>query len=160
MALIECPECAWEVSDTASACPKCAYRLGAGQPAVSHPRAVSVSTKHSWWPAASIVGRVGLGGILILLARVEQELGLGTGLLGLIVAGSAIPTWIRHKMEEARVGQIDTAPVDGLEDRIADLEYRHAELEQRQLEQITDLEERIEFAERLLTKQREEIGPG
>ena len=27
-------------------------------------------------------------------------------------------------------------------------------------EQIADLEERIEFAERLLTKQREQIGPG
>ncbi len=97
---------------------------------------------------------------MVFLARVEQEFGNATGLLGLLVAGSAIPTWIRYRIERARVGQIATAPVDGLEDRIADLEHRHAELEQRQLEQITDLEERIEFAERLLTKQREQIGPG
>jgi len=48
--------------------------------------------------------------------------------------------------------QID-AVVDRLEDRIADLELRHQE-------QIADLEERLEFAERLLTKQREQIGPG
>ena len=159
MALIECPECGREVSSSAGACPQCAYPVGTGTPAVSS-RAVSGSPTHSWWNTASIVGRIGVGGILVLLARVEQELGAGTGLLGLLVAGSAIPTWIRYRIERARVGQIDTAPVDGLEDRIADLEHRHAELEQRQLEQITDLEERVEFAERLLIKQREEIGPG
>jgi hypothetical protein len=72
--------------------------------------------------------------------------------LGLVVASSAIPTWLRHKMERLRVG-VDPALVDRLEDRIAELEHRH-------LEQMTDLEERIEFAERLLTKQREQIGPG
>ncbi len=48
--------------------------------------------------------------------------------------------------------QID-AVVDRLEDRIANLELRHQE-------QIADLDERLEFAERLLTKQREQIGPG
>ena len=159
MALIECPECGREVSSSAGACPQCAYPVGTGTPAVSS-RAVSGSPTHSWWNTASIVGRIGVGGILVLLARVEQELGADTGLLGLLVAGSAIPTWIRHKMESSRIGQIDTAPVDGLEDRMVELEDRHLELEHRHLEQITDLEERIDFAERLLTKRREQIGPG
>ena len=158
MALIECPECGWEVSDTATACPKCAYLLGAGTLPVA--RGVEESEIQRWWPTASIIGRIAVGMGLMFLARVEQEMGAPIGILGLLVAGSAIPTWIRYKIERARVGQIDTAPVDGLEDRIADLEHRHAELEQRQLEQITDLEERIDFAERLLTKQREQIGPG
>ena len=151
MALIECPECGWEVSDTAAACPKCAYRLG-GTPSVTPPRAVSESAIRSWWPAASIIGRVAVGGILMLLTMAEQELGAGTGLLGLVVAGSAIPTWFRYKMELSRSG-VDTALVDHLEDRIAELEHRHQE-------QMADLEERIDFAERLLTKQREQIGPG
>jgi hypothetical protein len=51
-----------------------------------------------------------------------------------------------------RAGRADTALVDGLKDRIAELEHRH-------VEQVADLEERIEFTERLLTKQREQIGP-
>ena len=151
MALIECPECGWEVSDTAAACPKCAYRLG-GALSVSRSEATSLSTERSWWPAASIIGRIGVGAFLMFLARVEQEFGAGVGLLGLVVAGSAVPAWFRHKMERLRVGA-DPALVDRLEDRIAELEHLH-------LEQMTDLEERIEFAERLLTKQREQIGPG
>jgi len=43
---------------------------------------------------------------------------------------------------------------------LIDVEDRMVELEHRHLEQIADLEERIEFTERLLTKQREQIGPG
>ena len=34
------------------------------------------------------------------------------------------------------------------------------EMEHLHQEQIADLEERVDFAERLLTKQREESGPG
>ncbi len=152
MALIECPECGWEVSDSAAACPKCAYRVGAGTPSVPPPRALSGSTKRPSWTAVSIIGRIAVGGIILLLTATEQELGAGTGLVGLLVAGSAIPTWFRHRMERLR-GWADTAQVDGLEDRMVELEHRH-------LEQMTDLEERVEFAERLLAKQREQIGPG
>jgi len=83
---------------------------------------------------------------------VESELGAGTGLIGLLVAGSAIPTWFRYKMEGLRAGRADTALADGLEDRMAELEHRH-------VEQVADLEERIEFTERLLTKQREQTDP-
>ncbi len=151
MALIECPECGREVSDSAAVCPECAYPVGAGTPSVP-PRAVSDSTKRPSWTTLSIIGRVAVGGIILFLTAVEQELGAGTGLVGLLVAGSAIPTWFRHKMERVRAGRADTALVDRLEDQMVELEHRH-------LEQMTDLEERIEFAERLLTKQREQIGP-
>ncbi len=152
MALIECPECGREVSDSAAVCPQCAYPVWAGTPSVP-PRAVSESTKRPWWPAVDIIGRIAVGGIILFLTAVEQELGAGTGLVGLLVAGSAIPTWYGHKMERLRAGWADTALVDGVEDRMVELEHRHQE-------QIADLEERIEFAERLLTKQREQIGPG
>ena len=89
----------------------------------------------------------------MLFTAAETELGAGTGLLALIVAGSALPAWYRHRMERLRTGWAESALVDDLEDRLGDLEHRHQE-------QMADLEERIEFAERLLTKQREQIGPG
>ncbi len=150
MALIECPDCGREVSDSAAACPDCGYPVAKGSTPVPS-RAVPEPTERAWWPAVSIIGRIAVGGILLLLARVEQELGAGTGLVGLLVAGSAIPTWYRHKMERLRAAWPSTL-VDGLEDRMAQMEQRH-------LEQMTDLEERIEFAERLITKQRAQIGP-
>ncbi len=152
MALIDCPECGREVSDSATVCPECAYPVGEGTPRVP-PRAVSASAKRRWWPAVDIIGRIAVGGILMFLTAAEAELGAGTGLLGLLVAGSAIPTWYHHKMGQLRAGWADPALVDGLEDRMGELEHRH-------LEQIADLEERIEFAERLLTKQRGQVGPG
>jgi hypothetical protein len=150
MALIECPECGREVSDSAAACPECAYPVATGTPSVP-PRAIDIATKRSWWPAADIIGRVALGGFLLFLTAAEQELGAGTGLLGLIVAGSALPTWYRHKMERLRAGWADSAMVHGLEDRMVEVEHRHQE-------QIADLEERMEFTERLLTKPQEQIG--
>ena len=157
MALIECPECGREVSDSAAACPECAYPIAAGTPPLP-PRAVSGSTRRPSWIAVSIIGRIAVGGIILFLSAAEQELGAGTVLVGLLVAGSAIPTWYRHRMERLSPARPDSAErgpelTAGLEDRMVELEHRH-------LEQMTDLEERIEFAERLLTKQREQIGPG
>ena len=87
----------------------------------------------------------------MFLTAAEQELGAGTGLVGLLVAASAVPTWFRYKAERLRAGQTDTSLVDGLEDRMAELEHRH-------VEQVAELEERLEFTERLLTKQRDQIG--
>ena len=159
MALIGCPECGREVSSSAAVCPECAYPVGAGTPSVP-PRAKSGSTKRPWWTAVSIIGRIAAGGILFLLA---EEGSVAIGLVGLLVAGSAIPTWYRHKMERLRAGWADTALADGLEDRMAEMEHRYREqmvqFEQTHTAQMTDLEERIDFAERLLTKQRQQIGP-
>ena len=151
MALIECPECGREVSDVAAVCPECAFPVRTGTPPLPV-RAASQSTQRPWWPAVDIIGRVAVGGFVLFLTAVESELGAGTGLVGLLVAGSAIPTWFRYRMEGLRAGRADTALVDGLEDRMAELEHRH-------VEQVADLEERIEFTERLLTKQREQIDP-
>jgi hypothetical protein len=154
MALIDCPECGWEVSDTAAACPKCAYRLGAGAPAVQPSRSVTRYTKSAWWTAASIVGRIGAGVTLWGLAPRGGSGGIDVAvfLAGLLIAGSAIPTWFRYtaQLKERRV---DTGVEDRLEDRILDMEHVHRE-------QIAELEERVDFAERLLTKQQEQIGPG
>ncbi len=154
MALIECPECGWEVSDTAAACPKCAYHLGAGAPSLQSPRAVTGFTKSTLLTAASIVGRIAVAGILFSLARGDPGMAQGAlGVIGLLVAGSAIPTWYRHKTERLKPVQPEPALPDDLADRILDMEHLHRE-------QIAELEERIDFAERMLTKQREQIGPG
>ena len=149
MALIECPECGHEVSSSAAVCPECAYPVGTGTPSVP-PQAVRGSTKPSWWTAVPIIGRVAGGGMLFLLAEPGS---LGIGIVGLLIAASAIPTWYHHRMERFKASLPDRALVDGLEDRMAELEHRHSE-------QMTELGERIEFAERLLSKQREQIGPG
>ena len=149
MPLIECPECGREVSDSAAVCPACAYPIRASTPPVPV-RTVGESATRPFWPTAEIIGRLAVGGLLLFLATVEHELGLGTGLVGLLVAGSAIPTWYRHRTERLRSGLVDPALADGLEDRMGELEHRH-------LDRIAELEERIDFAERLLTKQRDQI---
>ncbi len=77
-----------------------------------------------------------------------------SGILGgLLITGSAVPTFFRAWKARLKPARPDTALPDGLADRILDMEHVHGE-------QIAELEERIDFAERLLTKQREEIGPG
>ena len=151
MALIECPECGWEVSDTAARCPKCAYSLGAGTPPIPPP-AVKRGSKREWMmPALSVVAKLGVGSFLFGLGIAEDEY---TGVMGgLIVGGSAIPTFIRSLKARLKPPRSDAALADGITDRILDMEHTHRE-------QMADLEERIEFTERLLAKQREQIGPG
>ena len=152
MALIECPECGREVSSSAAACPECAYPVGAGTPSV-RTRAVSGSTRRPWWKTAvSIVGRLALGGFLAGIGGGEEESAAAV-IGGLIIGASAIPVFYRDRVERLRAGWADPAPVGGLDDRMTEMEYRHRE-------QMAELEERVDFAERLLTKQREEIGPG
>ncbi len=151
MALIECPECGREVSSSAAVCPECAYPVMTGTPPVP-PRAVKATPKRQWWRTAiSIVGRIAVGATLFLMAETEGSLMAVIG--GLLITGSAIPVWYRDRMERLRAGWADPAPVDGLDDRMAEMEHRHRQ-------QMVELEERVDFAERLLTKQREQIGPG
>jgi hypothetical protein len=86
------------------------------------------------------------------------------GLIGsVLIGGSAIPAWYRWKIERLRSGPPGAALAEGLEDRMSEMEHRHREqmvqLERGHAGQIAELEERIDFTERLLTK-REQIGPG
>ena len=60
---------------------------------------------------------------------------------------------IRAYKARPKPAQPESTVADGLADRILDMEHVHRE-------QIAELEERVDFAERLLTKQREQIGPG
>ncbi len=143
MALIECPECGREVSSSAAACPGCAYPLQSRPP------------NRDWWKTTiSIVGRLTVGALMVAAGGDESEATIAAVIGGLIIGASAIPVFYRDTIERLKAGR---TPVRVLDDRVED---RMAEMEHLHQEQIADLEERIEFAERLLTKQREQIGPG
>jgi len=160
MALIDCPECGHEVSSSAAVCPACAYPVGTVTPPAPQ-GTVTVPPEYNWWKIAlSMLVRVVAGAIIAGVGGGEEESAAAI-VGGILIAGSAIPTWYR-----ARIGRLKAAHVG------ADLEHRFedrmSEFEQRQLEQLdriermhtgqmAELEERIDFAERLLAKQRPEI---
>jgi hypothetical protein len=151
MALIACPECGREVSSSASLCPACAYPVATGTPPTPLP-AVRAPAARPWWKTAvPILLRLALGGILLGIAAEEESVAGVTG--ALIVAVSAIPAWYRDKIERLRAARVERVRDGRVDERLAEMELRYRE-------QMADLEERIDFAERLLTKQREQIGPG
>ncbi len=151
MALIECPECGREASSSAAACPACAYPLATGTSPIP-PQAMKMRAMREWViPVLSILARLGVGLVLIGVGADEQSGGAVTG--GLIIGGSAIPTFFRAWKARLKSARPDAALPDGLADRILDMEQTHQE-------QIADLEERIDFTERMLSRQRDRLGPG
>jgi len=101
-------------------------------------------------------GRVILGAFLAAIGG-DEEQSVAAVIGGVVIAGSAIPTWYRAKIERLKAGRAAAGLDDRLGDRMAELEHRQQmqmdRLEQMHTEQMADLEERIDFAERLLTKQ-------
>ena len=145
MALIGCPECGREVSSNAATCPACAYPLVAPTPSVP-PRAVSKSETHQWWKTAlPLVGRV-LFGIVLIGVGIEEEDSVAAVVGGTAIAVSAIPAWYRSKIDRLKAARRQ-------QELLARLERAHAG-------QMAELEERVDFAERLLAKQRDQINPG
>lgn len=163
MSLISCPECGREVSSSASACPECAYPLMTGTPSVPH-RAVKPSKDYTWvTTSASIAARLFLG-VLIIAVGGEEEDSVAAIVGGSIIAASAFPTWYRAKIAKLKSRNRSTELVERVEDRLIEFERRQQDqmdrLEQLHSGQIADIEERLDFAERLLTKQKDQIGPG
>jgi len=162
MALIECPECGREVSSSAPTCPACAYPVRPVTP-TAPPRAVSAPTEYAWWKTGlSMLGRVFVGAVLAAIGADEEE-SVAAVIGGVVIAGSAIPTWYRAKIARLRAGRSDTELEYRLADRMAEFEQRQMDrldrLERVQTGQMAELEERIDFTERVLSK-REQIGPG
>ena len=163
MSLIECPECGREVSSSAAACPSCAYPAGTVTPSVA-PRDVSNPPDHGWWTTAlSILGRIAVGTVIGVVGGVEEG-SVAAIIGGVLIGTSAIPTWYWAKIERLKSGRGVTELEDRFEGRMAEFAHSQQEqmdrLEQMHAGQMTELEERLDFAERLLTKQREQIGPG
>lgn len=157
MALIECPECGREVSSSALACAACAYPVATGTPSKPDRAVARRKRRDRAKLALQVLGRLTVGAILFGVGGFEEESTMAA-IGGILIAGSAIPVWVR-----ARSGQLGTGSGARLEERVATMEQRHreqmAELARMQADQVADLEERVDFAERLLTKQREQIDP-
>jgi 2-iminoacetate synthase ThiH len=107
--------------------------------------------------ALQILGRLTIGAVLFGVGVGEEE-SSAAAIGAILIAGSSIPVWIR-----ARTGQLGIGSAVGFEERVATMEQRHRaqmeELAQMQADQVADLEERVDFAERLLAKQRDQIKP-
>ena len=163
MSLMRCPECGREVSSSAAACPDCAYPVWTGTPAVPH-RPMKPPRDYTWLKASvSIAARVFLGVVLAAVGADEED-SVAAVIGGAVIAASAFPTWYRAKLAKIKARGGGAELIDRMEDRLVDFERRQQDqmdrLEQLHAGQIADLEERLDFAERLLTKQREQIGPG
>jgi uncharacterized coiled-coil protein SlyX len=79
----------------------------------------------------------------------QEEIGVA-----MVIAGSfGVLAWRRAR---AMKGRLDEAPGQRDQDRIAELEHRVSELEYAQ-GRVVELEERVDFQERLLVRQREEL---
>ena len=172
MALIECPECGREVSSNALACPTCAYPVATGTPSEPVRAVAPRKMRNRAMLAVQIVPRLFVGAMLIGVGvdGSPEDAAIAATIGGILVAVSAIPVWIRarsgqllSRAEREMIALVGKGSAGRLEERVATMEERHreqmAELARMQADQIAELEERVDFAERLLTKQREQINP-
>jgi hypothetical protein len=163
MSLIRCPECGREVSSSASACPECGYPVMTGTPSVPH-SAAKQPRDYTWVKTSlSIAARIFLG-VFIAAVGGEEEDSVAAIIGGSIIAASAFPTWYRAKIAQLKSRGSGSELITSVEDRLIEFERSQQDqmdrLEQLHSGQLADLEERLDFAERMLTKQKEQIGPG
>ena len=166
MALINCPECGASVSSSAVACPSCAFPLDApaGTPLVREPTPLGVRRPEPMGAAAvalntvkGIAGRLVLGGWFLISGIAFEAPPVIIG--ALIVVGSCIPLWLKAK-KVARGEGSDTGAIEHrIRAYVTDSEDRHLraveDLEAEHARRLADLEERIDFTERMMIKRRE-----
>lgn len=168
MPLVYCPECQSEVSDRAAACPRCGYPIASGNlparqptpPPVTRPRRQGSFLSPRFALAAT--GFVALTGIFAM-AGTEEE---GFGVVAMLMLwSSAIPIWWKARRKARHAAITGGADVERrIEERLKEMEERFraplARLEDGG-QQLMEIEERMDFLERLLTKVRDDqIGPG
>ena len=156
--LIECPECGREVSSKAAACPECAYPLGSGKSRRLAHGGGGSRGGGGLEVAKQLLGRTIFGGIL-LASGITWE-APPVILSAMFVWATCAPIWIKARRADKLGAGGEVSRVEKqLGGRIAELEDRQlqqiAELEDQQARQIGELEERLDFTERLLTKQRD-----
>lgn len=159
MPLVTCPECGTQVSTAAAACPRCGYPVDGMVPAPvpaggASPPFLSVSMLDV---TRSIVGRVLVGaGMFATGIGFDAPPGV---MLALVVWGSAVPLYLRARKAH-RLGSLGahreihdavqkqlTAARDETQRELGNVEVNSA--------RIAELEERIDFMERLLARARE-----
>jgi hypothetical protein len=158
MALIECPECTTVASTEATFCPQCGYPFKhVKERGSTSPGSVPLVSLTILDVTRSIVGRVLFGGLVFAT-------GIGFDappaiILALMAWGSAVPLYLKarkahrlgpfagHKQIEHVVKQLTEAR-DETRRELAGIDINAG--------RITELEERIDFMERLLAKYRGE----
>jgi hypothetical protein len=157
MALIECPECGNVTSSEATFCPQCGYAAKkAAPPSPAESGRLAVVPLTMLDITRSIVGRLLVGaGMLASGAAFDAPPAV---LLGLVVWGSAVPLYL--KARKAQLGPL--AGHRALEEAVRKqltAARDEAQLERSAIEdnagKIADLEERIDYLERLLARERE-----
>jgi uncharacterized coiled-coil protein SlyX len=157
MALIDCPECGTEVSERAAACPQCAYPIARRERGGIRPES-GFNADSAFKVTRDILGRVILAGVFFAsgVAWEAPPVILGS----LVVAGSSIPIWLRARRAMRFGSTSEPKRIAQLEQRINDLEERTiqqvGDIEEMNSRQMAELEDRLDFTERLLMKQREQ----
>jgi hypothetical protein len=157
MALIDCPECGTAASTEATFCPQCGFPIkrlggqtpkrGSGVPQI--PYTVLDATR-------SIVGRLFFGGLLF-----ASGIGFDAPpviLLALVSWGSAVPLYLKARRAQRLPYGHNTRIDDELLQQLTDVrDETRRELAgiDDNANRIAELEERLEFMERLLAQQRE-----
>jgi len=158
MALTECPECGTVASSEATFCPQCGYPFGkGGEPAAPGPRGLPFVPMNLLDVTRSIVGRILVGaGMMATGVGFDAPPGV---LLALVVWGSAVPLYLKarkahklgplagHRVLEEAVAKQLAAARDETQRQLASVDHNTA--------RITELEERIDFMERLLARERD-----
>jgi hypothetical protein len=159
MALIDCPECGSEVSSSAASCLRCAYPIassGRVSPAVAE-RPLGPVMGNVLDVTKEIVGRLALAGVFLASGIVWEAPPVILGSLVIVV--STVPIWVRAKRVAKFGGTADSRRVADLEQRLLELEERTshqlADVEEVSARQIAELEDRLDFTERLLMARRE-----
>ena len=159
MPLIDCPECGIEVSAQATFCPRCGFpvKKAAGRTAADSHGLPTIPLT-SLDVTKSLIGRLVFGGLLF-----ASGIGFDAPpvvLLALVAWGSGVPLYLKaRKAVRLGAGQNTNAVDEELARQL--LEARNQGLQHladidRNATQIAELEERLEFMERLLARQRDE----
>lgn len=167
MTLVLCPDCRADVSSHAASCPRCGCPIStadlpAPQPGAKPPRPKTFISRRF-----ATLWTLGTGALWVLLLAIGSEPGSEEPLLitaTIALGASLIPIWWRSR----RAARLEAAPGGAeLERRIDErLEAAEEQFRRRLAEledsgrQMMELEERIDFAERLLTKYRDDQLPG
>jgi hypothetical protein len=172
LALITCPECEKEVWSGADTCPSCAFPLdswdetgetgkiqrwdqggeSSGAVARSHPAEVKLVA------LKKIVTRLGIAlPLFVTGAGFEAPPAI---IIALLMGGSCIPIWWKSRKEASAEGSfgglVNEDQLTGVIRDIEDRNQRHVEeMQEQHSQRLMDLEERIDFAERLLTRRNE-----
>jgi len=164
MALVECPECGGGVSSSADACPSCAFpihaplsSMPAREPAGAPMRGPTAATVVALDTVKGVAARLVLGAFLVLTAIPFESPPALIG--GLLVAGSSFFLW--RKAKKAATMDLDGGQsAEQMQEFLLEAEDRQlraiADFEEQAGQRLTDLEERIDFHERLLIKSRQQ----